>query len=85
MSCSFSKVPSAVSSGPVLHTSEAVPPPVTPAHHLWPLWPGPQTRLLLHPLRPEEVAPRAHTATGLSERLREAPPTPPPALLRRLD
>lgn len=80
-SCSSSKVPSAVSPGSILHTSQDVPPPVTPTHHLWSLWPGPQTWLLLHSLCPEKVAPCAHTSLGLPERPPEAPTTPLFALL----
>lgn len=83
--CCSSKVPSALPSALILHTSKTVPPPVTPAHHFWSLWPGPQTQLLLLSLCPEEVASWAHTATGLSERSFKGHTAPSPALLRRLD
>lgn len=81
VSCSSSKVASAVSPGSILHTSQDVPPPVTPTHHLWSLWPGPQTWLLLHSLCPEKVASCAHTSLWLPERPPEAPTAPLLALL----
>lgn len=82
MSCSSPEVPSTVSPGPILHTSKDVPSPVPPTHHLWP---GPQTRLLLHTLFAAKVAGCAHTSIGLSKRPPEAATLYNPALLRCFD
>lgn len=77
---SSSQVPHAVSPVGVPLPPQAVPPSVPSPHHLWPLGPGPQTRLPLHPLRPEEVAPCPHPSPGLPEGSPEAPSDPHPAL-----
>lgn len=80
LSCPSSQVPHAVSPVHVPLPPQAVPPSVPPSHHLWPLRPGPQTRLPLHPLRPEEVARYPHTSPGFPQRSPEVSPEPDPAL-----